>query len=244
LRAVLFDVGSTLVDYDESLMYQQYVEGSVRAHAYIASLGVAVPAYATFFRRVTRRLKLSSVLKGLRRKEIDAAGLFVKAFRRMGFALDEAQSQKMTEIWFGPTSEDAYVYPETVSTVTAIREMGLATAIVSNTIVPSFLLLQDLERFGIAELFDAKVFSSDMGVKKPHKGIFAAALGALKVRAEESIFVGDRIKEDIRGARRVGMATVLVLNGRPAKLPRRRAPDYVISRLDQLVAVVRSNLTS
>jgi len=241
---VLFDMGSTLVHYDESRMYQQYVDGSLRAHEYIRSLGVPVPLYATFFRKVTRRLKLEKALKTLSRKEMDTPQLFGKAFRKMGFALTEAQSQKMTRIWFGPISEDAYVYPETVETVATIRRMGLATAIVSNTVVPSFLLLQDMERFGIIDQFDVKVFSSDLGVKKPHKRIFEQALSMLGVAPDEAVFVGDRIKEDIRGARRVGMTTVLVLNSEPVKLPRGRGPDYVIGHLGQLLDVIRSDLMS
>jgi putative hydrolase of the HAD superfamily len=69
-------------------------------------------------------------------------------------------------------------------------------------------LLRDLDEQGLAERFDAIVFSSDIGVRKPRPEIFQRALDELGVTADRALFVGDRLVADVRGARDVGMRTV------------------------------------
>ena len=57
---------------------------------------------------------------------------------------------------------------------------------------------------------DAVVFSYEVGVRKPDPRIYKHALDALGVRPDESIFVGDGGSDEHRGARAVGLPTVLV----------------------------------
>jgi FMN phosphatase YigB (HAD superfamily) len=45
---------------------------------------------------------------------------------------------------------------------------------------------------------------------KPHPSIFEAGLKLLDVAAPDAVMVGDSLKQDIEGARRVGMQAVLV----------------------------------
>jgi putative hydrolase of the HAD superfamily len=57
---------------------------------------------------------------------------------------------------------------------------------------------------------DAVVFSYEIGVRKPDPRIYRRALDALGARADEAIFVGDGGSDEHRGARGVGLQTVLV----------------------------------
>jgi len=57
---------------------------------------------------------------------------------------------------------------------------------------------------------DAVVFSYEVGVRKPDPRIYKHALQALGARADEAIFVGDGGSDEHRGARAVGLPTVLV----------------------------------
>jgi FMN phosphatase YigB (HAD superfamily) len=45
-------------------------------------------------------------------------------------------------------------------------------------------------------------------IRKPHPQIFKTTLDALQVAPHEAVFVGDRVPEDVAGARRVGMPGV------------------------------------
>ena len=95
-----------------------------------------------------------------------------------------------------------------VALLDSLRERGLKTGLVSNTMDPPWILHLDLDEQGLRERLDAIVFSSEVGVRKPRPEIFLRALEQLDVPAERALFVGDRLVADVLGAREVGMKTV------------------------------------
>lgn len=72
-------------------------------------------------------------------------------------------------------------------------------------------VFQSLRKFDIAKYFDAIVVSGILGWRKPSARIFRETLQALDVKAEETVFVGDSLIADIKGAKKLGMKTVLVI---------------------------------
>ena len=108
----------------------------------------------------------------------------------------------------------------------SLRSRGLKLGLVSNAFDPGWLLHRDLEQMGIAERIDFAVFSSEVGKRKPHPEIFERALAALGAGAEESLFVGDRLFEDVRGADELGMTTVQALWFRADENPDGAEPDH------------------
>ena len=63
---------------------------------------------------------------------------------------------------------------------------------------------------GVAQYFDAIISGADVGLAKPHPGIFQSALAAIQVDPHEALFVGDSLKTDIVGAKAAGMRAVLI----------------------------------
>ena len=66
-----------------------------------------------------------------------------------------------------------------------------------------------LSRCGIADCFESITDSGTVGVEKPRAEIFESALGAMRARADESLYVGDVYSVDYVGARNAGMQAVL-----------------------------------
>jgi putative hydrolase of the HAD superfamily len=125
----------------------------------------------------------------------------------------------------------------------ALRGRGLKLGLVSNAFDPGWLLHRDLEQMGLAERLDFSVFSSEVGKRKPHPAIFERALEALAVTAEDTVFVGDRLYEDVRGAAELGMTTVQALWFRADEHPEGGVPDFeaftqmdVLNFIDRLAA--------
>jgi FMN phosphatase YigB (HAD superfamily) len=67
-----------------------------------------------------------------------------------------------------------------------------------------------LARCGIADCFENITDSGIVGVEKPRREIFEAALRAMKASADESLYVGDVYSVDYMGARNAGMDAVLL----------------------------------
>jgi FMN phosphatase YigB (HAD superfamily) len=116
---------------------------------------------------------------------------------------------------------------------------GYKLGLVSNTLFPGFAI-DDMLRFaGLLDWLPVRLYSSEVRYMKPHRWIFERALDELGVAGHEAIFVGDRMDNDVKGASRVGMKTVLVAKN--GLVPRGSVrPDHIIRRLSEVPQILRS----
>ncbi len=77
------------------------------------------------------------------------------------------------------------------------------------TLTPGRVLRQILASDSILECFESFSFSDETLYRKPHPEQFLQALDDLGVEPEEAVHVGDLIETDIKGAKSVGMKTIL-----------------------------------
>jgi len=101
-----------------------------------------------------------------------------------------------------------------VETLRELRERGLRTGLVSvcSDDVPAVWAETKLHG-----LFDAEVFSCDVGLRKPDPRIYLLACQQLAVEPAEALFVGDGANDELAGAERVGMRAALI--HRPGQEP-------------------------
>jgi len=94
-------------------------------------------------------------------------------------------------------------YPDAVPTLRALRDRGFRIGVCSNW---GWELDAHLSEAGLIDLVDTAVTSARAGARKPHPRIFAAVTGALGVRPEDCLFVGDSVHPDVTGPLESGMA--------------------------------------
>src|SRR5262249_53073351 len=99
------------------------------------------------------------------------------------------------------------------------------------------LMRSDLDRLGIGPLLTMSVFSSEVGVRKPDPRIFEEALHRMGADPRETVFVGDRLYDDVSGAQAVGMRTVHTRHFRQEDDPT-YTPDAIIEHLRELPEVL------
>jgi FMN phosphatase YigB (HAD superfamily) len=90
-----------------------------------------------------------------------------------------------------------------------LRDHGIKRAICSNAPFPPELMRRQVDSNGIGGLMNAVVFSSAVGRRKPASEIYTAALEAIGVSPTHALFVGNRVREDYEGPRKVGMRAIL-----------------------------------
>jgi len=122
----------------------------------------------------------------------------------------------------------------------ALREAGLRLIVVSNWDVS---LHQVLEHVGLRTLVDEALTSAEAGASKPDGAIFASALRLAGTDGGQALHVGDSVEHDVCGARRAGIAAVLVRRGAPARPARGDvgADVSVIASLGELVDLCTSH---
>ena len=126
--------------------------------------------------------------------------------------------------------------PDVIRVLRNIRDSGRKVGLISNADVP--------ERSGwkespLADLFDAAIFSCDVGFIKPEAEIYLECLNRLGVDPNRAVFVGDGGSSELVGAKRVGMGTVLttqiIADRFPGEIEKRKQyADFVISDLKEL----------
>lgn len=91
-----------------------------------------------------------------------------------------------------------------------------------------------LDRDGVSGFVDIWVVSDEVGFAKPDPRIFVHAVDKTGCRPEQAAFVGNRLDNDVRPAKAVGLRTVWLLRGEapPEPTPEQLAePDLVVSSL-------------
>lgn len=127
--------------------------------------------------------------------------------------------------------------PGALSVLTALKQRGIATGLLSNTHWPRAVHEHWLEKDGLLDLLDVRLYTSDMGHMKPHAEAFRALLDAVGVDdPSRAVFVGDRPRDDIAGAKGIGMRAVLMA-GRPVPAGD-IAPDAELTDLADLVDLI------
>jgi putative hydrolase of the HAD superfamily len=228
MRAVIFDWGGTLTPWrvvDSLTTWRAYTdvlhpEDSERAAALAAKLLAAEEAAWTRARDEHLAFTVAQIL------EVAGAPASEPGFTAYRAAWEHA----------------TYTDPEVAPLIAELRGKGLRTGVLSSTSWPAAWHEDVLRRDGVLDLFDARVWSSDLEYTKPHRTAFLAAMAAVGVEdPADCVYVGDRLYDDVSGAKAVGMRAVHIPNSEiPAyqQVPVDVEPDAVVHRLSELPAVL------
>jgi len=237
LRAVLFDIGGTLVDIVPEETYRRGLEqGSRLAYDWLREHGKVLPPYDEFARRQRRALSWGHLWARLTGREMRAQQVVLETLARMRVHVLPEEIYDLTDRSYRPFGDMLRPRAAAAKVLQEVARLGLRLAAVSNTVWPGYLIEEDLARFQLAQHLEFCLFSSYFGRPKPARSIFRQALRMLQAAPAEALFVGDSAREDMLGARRVGMRTVFINNGTNGGSPARA--DWRIGELTELVPIV------
>ena len=129
---------------------------------------------------------------------------------------------------------------ENIEALKSLRAAGLRLGLISNADVMEVEAWHDCP---LAGLFDAEVFSCEVGCVKPEPAIYERCLKQLGVSAGACVFVGDGGSNELAGARNLGLTTVFV-SGVTAELwperveERMSLADYHVERVPEMIGLL------
>jgi putative hydrolase of the HAD superfamily len=223
LEAVLFDWNNTLVEFtwDDDLL--------VAGHgAALAAIGRADEGFTERYREVVL-------------ERVSTRDDYGDLLRELLGELSREEVDRFIDVEHGVWRPAHAVLGAARALLEALRGRGLKTAIVANSWPePGRVLRTDLAAFGLTDLFDVCVFSSEVGFPKPAPEIFLRALDELGVDPLAAMYVGDSLADDVQGAAEVGMTTVQALWFRADDNSSGIEPDFLaFTPMDVLNAVRR-----
>ena len=188
-RAVIFDLYWTL-------LYEEETGLNEKAEAVAAKVGVTAEAWHKAWH---------GTLQASWRGEISLLGRVWEALKAAGAAeYDGALAEELAGL-MGARSTPR-LYADVRESLAKVKEMGFPLGLVSNISSYRAGWLRELE---VAPFFDTMALSCELGVTKPERAIYMAAVEGLGVKPEECVFVDD-VPPYVQAARKLGMATVRI----------------------------------
>jgi len=239
-RAVIFDLGGTLIDWPD------WTEDAVRrwglAYEYLIDKlhGCDWPEQNIYVQAMQAAEQAHWQRVAQEQWSGPPSSLISEGFRRLGRHISEMELLTALDGYARAVDGWAIVFPDTRETLQLLRERGYRLVLLSNTWWAAEWHNADLATHGLDTLLDEIAYTSDLPHSKPHPSVFLEVASRLKVEPAMCVMVGDRMVDDISGALNVGMRTVWKRNDNPWPKPEGVVPDATIGQLAELPGLLRS----
>lgn len=233
MEAVIFDWGGTL---------SVWVEVDIEDMWRLAARHIAPEREEELLRRLIAVEERSWERTRTDRRSTRLVELLAEASEEIGADVAQAVLEEAATHHLDTWTPHIRHFPDAAETLGELRAAGLRIGLLSNTHWPRHFHEHFLERDGLDELIDARLYTSDMEHVKPDRRAFEQTLDALGVsRPDQAVFVGDRLYDDVWGAQQAGLWGVWVRNDHA---PHYEAdPDGIIDNLAELPNLI-TKLTS
>jgi putative hydrolase of the HAD superfamily len=234
IKAVLFDMFDTLMLIEKNHAF--YSSSLKRAHKFLVKNGIKV-RFTDFRDAYIKARDALYVEADANLEEPHFNARISNALGRLGFSVDARSG-----IVAGATNAFCEGFMEYVridehaAEVLRKLQSKYKLGIVSNFAIPE-CVVKLLETHGLDKVFNVVVVSAAVNKRKPSPEIFKQALEKLSVDATETIFVGDTVDADIKGAKDMGMKTIFIKR-REQKEAEQVCPNQTIKSLSELAAAL------
>jgi len=218
VKAVIFDLDNTLVDF---------VEAKIKAcKAVVERLGCGdADELLQYFLRWKHGFEShENIADYLKDKRIYSEELY----------------RECCEIYDRVKLESITLYPGIKEVLENLRQRGVKLAVVTDA--ENGHAISRLKKAGLEKYFDV-VISADMtGKRKPEPDSLLLALKKLGVKAEEAAIVGDSLRRDVEAGKRLGMFTVYAAYGDRNFFESRKGKekaDFVAKRPEDILSKLK-----
>lgn len=207
MRAVAFDLGDTLVEY-EGMPFSWEAHYPAALGHLATSLGISlrpehVDRACAILRRYNTRLTP-------RETEVSFAAILDELLRAFDFPGPAAELPCATA-FFRIFRQRLRCFSDTVATLTALKQRGLKIGVFTDVPygMPRELVLEDVSTASVTKYFDVLLTSRDVGFRKPAPVTLETLARALSCELREMVYVGNEQK-DVMVARSCGCPAILI----------------------------------
>ncbi|TXT59354.1 MAG: putative HAD-hydrolase [Promethearchaeota archaeon] len=139
--------------------------------------------------------------------------------------------------------DNIQLYGDVIPCFEMLKKKAIKTVIVTDGI--PIKQYEKILRLKINDLVDLVAISDEIGIRKPNPKLFEYFLNKFGLKGEETIYVGDRLINDIKPAIINKIHAILIHRGgkydvdvKKADIPEKWAPEFEISNLNQLFPII------
>jgi HAD superfamily hydrolase (TIGR01662 family) len=208
IRAVLFDLGSTLIYFDSS--WNDVIPEENRALlAALDHAGIPVDP-VQFPDAFHRRMDAYYDEREIELIEHTTSTILRNLLADVGYAQipDETLRQILSEL-YSATQAHWHAEEDAAPTLSRLKELGYRLAVISNASDDDDVQTL-IDKAALRPTLDVVVTSAAAGIRKPNPRVFQMALGQLGVPPTQAVMVGDMLGADILGARGLGIQSIWI----------------------------------
>jgi len=209
IKAVLFDLGETLLDFGKVEVTRLFREGAKLSYDYLKSCGQPVGNFEYYCWSNLLALRFRHFISNITKNDINSSALLRHIGTKKGIKLDAEQWRYFAWLWYEPLSKLATTDPKIKETLISLKGLGLKLGILSNTFVNAHSIEKHMKQLGILDFFSVRMYSYEFDFRKPDLRIFKIAAERIGEAAKNILYVGDRIDMDIKPALKIGFVPVL-----------------------------------
>ncbi len=209
IKSAIFDLGDTLIRFENANLNQAFVQGAKNTYQYLSERTINLPPFNKYCKSQLRAIRWKYFKSKITGREFDSTDVIKQCAKKLGINIPDNMFTELAWLWYQPLAKQSRREPDAIDTLKKLQEKQLKLAIVSNTFISASSLDRHLKIEELLNFFPIRIYSCDIGIRKPNKKIFEIALEKLKIAANEAIFIGDKLKIDVKGARKTGMFAIL-----------------------------------
>src|SRR4030042_1912543 len=193
IKAVLFDLGETLLDFGKLKTTRLFRQGARLSYDFLKSCGQPVGSFEYYCWSNLIALRFRHLISNITKNDINSSALLRGLGTKKGIKLDAQQWRHFAWLWYEPLSKIARTEPSIKDTLAPLKQMGLKLGILSNTFVNAYSLEKHLNQLGLLDFFTVRMYSYEFDFRKGDVRIFKIAAERLGEAAENILYVGGRI---------------------------------------------------
>ncbi len=233
-KAAIFDLGSTLIEYENIPWPELFKLSLKRAHDYLPEANIEQPDFNKFHEVFLDKVIEVEKESNITHKEKDILKLFGNFLSHFGISNNNKFLNKFLEVYYQPVRESIYLKESAMDVLEHYKSKDHKIGLISNTVFPPEYHITDMKKFEIDHFFDHIIFSSRFPRRKPHPSIYTEMLRVLDISASDAFFIGDRIEIDVLGAKSSSIYSIL-LRKKGREYDDLSLPDLVIDKLSELL---------
>ncbi|MBU7592365.1 HAD family hydrolase [Metabacillus halosaccharovorans] len=217
IKAVLFDLDGTLLDRDESIkrfIHNQYQ----RLNKYLCHI-----PKDTYIQRFI---------------ELDNRGYVWKdkVYQQLSeeFQISGIKWEGLLQDYINKFKDYCVPFDNLIQMLEELKSSNLKLGIITNGY--GQFQMDNIKALGIENYFEVILVSELEGLKKPDPKIFIRALEQLNASPEQSIFLGDHPKNDVKAAQNVGMKGIWKKDVQWENVK----ADFTVNDLAELVLIIKN----
>lgn len=174
LKAILFDMGSTLLEFENSTWDVLRRLSIETGYEFLKEKNLTLPNLEEFSEILsTEFVKARSEIEspgsfGQSLKEMKFEKVISDFFTKLNFSTSDGIYGSFLEVYYKPVTDQVTLIDGAEEVLKYFKDQNLRIGLISNTIFPDKFHLRELKRFGLYPYLDVHFFSSTVGFRKPH----------------------------------------------------------------------------